>query len=179
VCDRAGSSEGVNVCAAPENVPKKRDGLRVLPHPIAGLWNVSVVLPESGSIFERWREEHGRTEQTYDELLAELIPAESGGTAALSGTVHPVIMEIVGLVNGALARLQEAGFPVREMRLSGGQARSPRWNALKARLTHCRLLVPEIIDGELAGAAACAALALGEVATLREACENLVVFHHE
>ena len=54
VCDRAGSSEGINVCITRE----EKDALlargapahlRVLPHAIEGLWNASVVLPESGS----------------------------------------------------------------------------------------------------------------------------------
>lgn len=171
VCDRAGSSEGINVCVAGE---RGRGGLptqlRAMPHPIEGLWNVSVVLPESGSVFERWRQDKGHAGTGYEELLSKLIPP-----SANLDEIHPVLSGIAGQVKGAVETLRGAGFPVKEMRLSGGQAKSPRWNALKARVSRCRLLVPEILDGELAGGAAAAMFALGHASTLAEACRALVV----
>jgi xylulokinase len=174
VCDRAGSSEGINVCLASSGggeVAGKKPQLRLLPHPIDGLWNVSVVLPESGSIFERWRDDNGFTNKNYDELLSELIP--NGGNHHLK--VHPVLLQIAGQVKEAVETLRGSGFPIEEMRLSGGQAKSPRWNKLKAEISRTTLYAPEILDGELAGNAAAAMLALGEAANLTAACDNLVV----
>jgi xylulokinase len=187
VCDRAGSSEGINVTVSEAELEKKRaqwknipeekraafqkfnvpDALRVLPHAIDGLWNVSVVLGESGSIFERWREENGYLDKNYDELLEMLIPDSHG-------EIHAVLLTIAEQVKNALAALEIAGFPVKEMRLSGGQARSARWNKLKAGVCGRALLVPEILDGELSGNAAAAMLALGEASTLAEACKSIV-----
>jgi sugar (pentulose or hexulose) kinase len=46
------------------------------------------------------------------------------------------------------------------MVVSGGQAKSPLWNAMKAKKTGAVLLVPEIPDGELAGDAVLGALYL-------------------
>jgi xylulokinase len=186
VCDRAGSSEGINVALSAGELEKKREewkkipeekrgappfqipgALRVLPHAIEGLWNIGVVLPESGSIFERWRDENGYRDKNYDELLELLIPDSRA-------KVHSVLVTIAEQVKNALGALNNAGFPVTEMRLSGGQAKSHRWNKLKAEITGCALLAPEILDGELAGDAAAAMVALGDAANLSEACKNIV-----
>jgi xylulokinase len=176
VCDRAGSSEGINVCITREERDalqekgRKQSGIppiRLLPHAIEGLWNASVVLPESGSIFERWREENGRKNDSYEELLKELIPAPESGAA------HPVLLRIVNQVKSACDTLEAAGLPVREMRISGGQAKNERWNTLKAFLSGRALLAPEILDAELAGNAAAAMSALGIVPRLSDAASLL------
>ncbi len=47
ICDRAGSSEGLNLCT------KKAifaDGIRTLPSVIPGRWNASILIPESGRL---------------------------------------------------------------------------------------------------------------------------------
>ena len=45
LCDRCGSSEGLNFCT---DKPVRAEGLRTLPSAIPGLWNVSYLIPESG-----------------------------------------------------------------------------------------------------------------------------------
>ena len=45
LCDRCGSSEGLNFCTAQ---PVRGEGLRTLPSVISGLWNVSYLIPGSG-----------------------------------------------------------------------------------------------------------------------------------
>jgi len=82
VCDRAGSSEGINVCA---DSPVKGDGLRKqllrtqelrpLPHFAEGLWNIGAIIPSSGKLFDRYRQLSGQEARPYGELLAELIPS--------------------------------------------------------------------------------------------------------
>ena len=52
ICDRCGSSEGFNFCI-PECI--KEEGMRSLPSVIPGLWNLSVLLPESSSLSEEER----------------------------------------------------------------------------------------------------------------------------
>ena len=47
LCDRCGSSEGLNFCTAQ---PVRGEGLRTLPSVISGLWNVSYLIPGSGSM---------------------------------------------------------------------------------------------------------------------------------
>lgn len=52
LCDRSGSSEGLNFC-----VPSRilADGLRTLPSVIPGLWNISALIPDSGRMPENQR----------------------------------------------------------------------------------------------------------------------------
>ncbi|MDR2444644.1 MAG: sugar kinase [Spirochaetaceae bacterium] len=171
VCDRAGSSEGINVCAGepPSAGVAAAHSLRVLPHAIEGLWNVSVVLPESGIIFDRYRLKSGLQDVPYEEMLKSM----TGG----GGPLHPVLQKIADGTRRALETLRKAGYPVREMRHSGGQAKSPLWNRLKAEICGCRLLVPEIVDTELAGNAAAAMFALGEASSITEACRKIVVIN--
>ncbi|MDR1256847.1 MAG: FGGY-family carbohydrate kinase [Spirochaetaceae bacterium] len=171
VCDRAGSSEGINVCAdiPPPDAVSARYSLRVLPHAIEGLWNVSVVLPDSGSIFDRYRLETGCQGDSYEETLRGMAGADE--TAVL----HPVLQRIADGAHGVIETLRKAGYPVREMRHSGGQAKSPIWNRLKARACGCTLLVPEIADTELAGNAAACMLALGCAPDIACACKKIVV----
>ncbi len=52
ICDRAGSSEGINMCVDKEI---RAEGVRTLPGVKAGLWNISVLIPDSASLQEDLR----------------------------------------------------------------------------------------------------------------------------
>ena len=52
LCDRCGSSEGLNFCT---DRPVTGEGLRTLPSVIPGLWNVSYLIPNSGELSEEER----------------------------------------------------------------------------------------------------------------------------
>jgi xylulokinase len=190
VCDRSGSSEGINVCAAgpfsAEDVAKnklpKAAGLRTLPHAKEGLWNIGALIPSSGRLFEEYRRDTGQESRSYEDLLAELIPSPFPIPNSISTAPHSlldqgrsVLCAIGFAVRSAVKTLEGAGFPVKEMRLSGGQGRNPRWNQLKADITGVSLLIPEIVDGELAGNAALSAAALGG-ASLEEAANRMIRF---
>jgi xylulokinase len=186
VCDRAGSSEGINLCAAfPGAAPRFPPELRTLPHASPGLWNLSVIIPESGALFERYRSLTGQGNRPYEDMLAELIPQGllpdpcSGASreAPFSGPVElgrAALSSLGFAVRAAAETLGRHGFPVREMRLSGGQSKNRRWNQLKADLAGIPLLVPEQPDCELAGDAVLGALALGEAADLKEGISRIV-----
>ena len=49
LCDRCGSSEGLNFCT---DRPVTGEGLRTLPSVVPGLWNVSYLIPNSGELSE-------------------------------------------------------------------------------------------------------------------------------
>jgi xylulokinase len=200
VCDRAGTSEGINLCAAfPDTArtPQLPGELRVLPHVSPGLWNVSVIIPSSGRLFEWYRTLTGQECRPYDDTLTELIPGTGTPACPLAPGAFffpentPILIGRSGLfsrvelgqavllslgftVKAAIDTLARNGFPVTEMRLSGGQSKSRRWNQLKADLTGVPLLVPELPDGELGGDAVLGAIALGEAADLREGIARIV-----
>jgi sugar (pentulose or hexulose) kinase len=52
LCDRSGSSEGLNFCV-PEAI--RAEGVRTLPSVIPGLWNISCLIPRSGRMPENQR----------------------------------------------------------------------------------------------------------------------------
>jgi xylulokinase len=85
------------------------------------------------------------------------------------------VMEAIGFaVRRGVELLEAAGLPVVDMRVTGGQARGRVWNQMKADIVGRRLLIPEIEDAELAGAAACASVALGRSENILEASRSYV-----
>jgi xylulokinase len=204
VCDRAGSSEGINLCTAS---PARAGGFRLLPHAIEGLWNIGAILPTSGRLFEWFRHITGQDQRSYGEILEEIIrspgqpalPVLSGGgclffpdlaasgafnapsalfsSAGLSSraSLGRSVVEALGFrVLAALDAFKEQGFAITELRLSGGQAKNPLWNQLKADIAGVTLHAMEIADGELAGNACLCLMALGAVPDLDSACERIV-----
>jgi xylulokinase len=188
VCDRAGSSEGINLCAAfpgAAGPPRFPPEIRTLPHVSPGLWNLSVIIPESGGLFEQYRSLTGQGNRPYEATLAELIPrgllpdpcSGASGEAPFSGPLElgrAALSSMGFTVRAAAETLGRHGFPVTEMRLSGGQSKNRLWNQLKADLAGIPLLVPEQPDCELAGDAVLGALALGEAADLKEGIGRIV-----
>ena len=220
VCDRAGSSEGINVCAdGPVKDPSPagknstardagfaKDDIRVLPHVREGLWNIGKVISSSGRLFEWYRSSTDQEGRDYAGHLAELIPSTEttnvfrnleflppagklSPDANSSLLVPPssfhaprsrldlgraVLCAMGFAVRNAIETLEARGFTVREMRVSGGQAKNPRWNQLKADITGLTLMVPEIPDGELAGNAVLSAAALGAASTFEEAANRMI-----
>jgi xylulokinase len=178
VCDRAGTSEGINLCSA---VPLQTNELRVLPHVVDGLWNIGGLIPDSGRLFDQYRAHSGQEQRDYDDLLRELIPdpahavSDTGGDHTLS--LGRSTLETIGFkARAVLEKFRRHGLPLTEMRVSGGQSKNARWNQLKADVTGTTLLIPEVNDGELAGDAILAARALGEVSSLSEAVERMLHF---
>jgi sugar (pentulose or hexulose) kinase len=199
VCDRAGSSEGINVCSSVRPFVSgqafKGKDVRALPHAMEGLWNLGILIPSSGRLFECYRTATGQENRSYGELLGELIPSTldteiykgdfffpSGGFSGdypaqseKTALGRAVLCAIGFSVRSALETLDESGFPVREMRVSGGQGKDPHWNQLKADITGVSLTAGEIPDGELAGNAVLSAVALGTT-RLEEAMDTMIRF---
>lgn len=183
ICDRAGSSEGINLCLEEKDFKRLRNkipangAIRLLPHAVEGLYNAGVVIPRSGSLFEEFRRE--RTGKTpggngHEALMEEIV----------NNREHPgraVLRNMADRVRAALETLSgETGQNTGPMVVSGGQAKSRLWNQLKADLTGAELFVPEIPDGELTGGAALGALYLEKNSSapfarrLREAAGRMV-----
>jgi xylulokinase len=168
VCDRAGTSEGINLCVSFLETKGKTAfcGLRMLPHIHEGLWNLGGIIPRSGSFFDQYRMESGQWQLGYAELLRNIIKEK--------GTGYAVLVAMASHVKNTLDTFKKNGFTITEMRVSGGQSKSRLWNQLKADLTGCALIMPEIADGELAGNACLAAVALRRARDIDEAIAQLI-----
>ncbi len=198
LCDRAGTSEGLNYCS---EKPCHDSRLRLLPHAVESMSNVSVILSSTGSLFEWYRRLTGQENMDYRDTMAGIAatPAEqdhpfffpslrgadlwefSGGMAVgldpSQGRFElgRAVLEAIGFaLRRGLEVLEERGLPVKELRISGGQGKSPLWNQMKADMTGRLVAVPEIEDAELGGCACLAAAALGYYPSFLEAAHAMV-----
>ncbi len=85
LCDRAGSSEGINLCT---KKPFFAKGIRTTPSVIPGLWNESVLIPESGKL----------KKENEDELLFSFAKAieKLKSEAVKAGEMFPSQMSASG-----------------------------------------------------------------------------------
>lgn len=198
ICDRAGTSEGINYCSS---LPKGDSRLRELPHAVEGLTNLSAILSSTGSLFEWYRQLTGQEKFRYSETMDGVsripasqdhpffIPSMKGENlwqfkGGLFAGLDPgqgkfelgrSVMEAIGFaVRRGLEIFEELDLPVSEIRISGGQAKSPVWNQMKADITGKPMLIPEVEDAELMGCACLAGVALGRFGDIIEAAESLV-----
>ncbi|WP_288569843.1 FGGY-family carbohydrate kinase [uncultured Treponema sp.] len=176
LCDRAGSSEGINFCTA---VPLEGEKIRTLPSVVPELWNASVLLPDSGSKFDSFKlkiERELGKQIEYSVLVHEIIGSD-GTNASLDQGKYLMIQtalnlkDAIGILKDAAAK-KGVPFPD-EMRVAGGQAKSALWNQMKADITGMKLSVPSCPDAELLGDAAFAFTALKVFSSLTCASESL------
>ena len=203
ICDRAGTSEGINYCASRASGDSR---VRELPHAVEGLVNVSAILSSTGSLFEWYRQLTGQEKNNYKETMdgVNAIPASQEHpfffpsmkgenlwefSKGMFSGLEPgqgkfelgrSVMEAIGFaVRRSVEIFEELDLPVEELRVSGGQAKSPVWNQMKADITGKTMLIPEIEDAELLGCACLAGYALGRYSSISEASEDLVKIKHE
>lgn len=194
-CDRAGTSEGINFCSRQAPIDP---AVRTLPHAIEGLFNVAGVLSSTGRIFEWFRRLSRQETRGYDEMLGEIAAAgladrplffpsthagaawgfSTGAFVRLQSTHtavdlgRAVVLAIGFAVRQSIEALGSVGCEVAELRVCGGQARNRIWNQMKAEITGCPIVVPEILDAELLGDAITARIGLGDDDKLVEAAER-------
>lgn len=176
ICDRAGSSEGINFCT---REPIYGDGIRTLPSIVPGLWNASVLLPDSGSRFAAFKQKIDRElgeSIDYNDLLDKMI--ESDGSNATLDQGKYLLIQTALDVKSSLEKLRKAAFekgipfPDR-MTITGGQASNDKRNQMKADITGIKIAVPECTDSELLGDAAMAFAGMNVFPSISEASKRL------
>ncbi|HUX37727.1 MAG TPA: FGGY-family carbohydrate kinase [Rectinemataceae bacterium] len=196
--DRGGTSEALNIAA---RSPFPGRGLLSLPHAIDGLWNLSGGLSTAGKSLEWLAANLGyRDSAELVEVAASAAPG-SGGLVFipyLAGERAPLwdadrrgAFAGISLSTGRreMARAscealcyalrlpaelaRDAGYALREVRATGGTARSPFLASLKASILRVPVAIPEVGDCELVGDAAAAAVGLGDHADLASATRTM------
>jgi xylulokinase len=200
-CDRAGTSEGINLCAE-RAVEDKR--LLCLPHIIEGYTNISGIISTSGKALSWFKSISGRGELDYESLFEDICQVPPGSRSLLflpylAGERAPLwdpyargtfigltanhgrkemtraVVESVGFaVRDVIEVMEENGLEIGELRVTGGQSKSPLWNQIKADITQRKILVPEVQDSELLGDACIGLFALGNHDNLTEASDSMV-----
>ncbi len=171
-CDRAGTSEGLNVCT---EYPVAHPAIRALPSVMAGLWNASYLLPDTGASFHAWRIDSARRAKSYPEIMEEI--ARSPIEAKPGEALHPgrAVVERIGFaVRRGVETLREATGFDGDFALSGGQARNETWNQMKADITGASFALTGTADGELMGDAIIAFAALKHFGSVAEAAGAMV-----
>lgn len=73
-----------------------------------------------------------------------------------------------------LDSLESSGIAIRELRVTGGGAKSPFWLQLKADILRKRIVVPAVTEASLLGAAMLAGVGAGTYSSLPDAVAQAV-----
>ncbi|UTC44936.1 carbohydrate kinase [Treponema sp. OMZ 857] len=174
-CDRAGSSEGINVCILQ---PCRTEKTLLLPSVMPDLWNLSSVIPSSGAAFSSFLVSHGFLGNDYiaamERIAEEPLVAFGAYPATFAGQGRAFVEALAFRIRHGCDLLEQAsGFhPV--YTLSGGQAHNAIWCQMKADMTGRTFALPAFADGELIGDAALALYGLGRGDNLASIAQRLI-----
>ncbi|MDR1105908.1 MAG: hypothetical protein LBL44_06085 [Treponema sp.] len=205
VCDRSGTSEGINLCTE-KRIADRR--LMSYGHPVKPYWNLSGIISTTGKAIDWARTLLGFDD--YDDFYAAASGAEAGadgviflpylegeraplwdpeargvffgmnGSTTRSCLARAVAEGICFAVRDVISVMEEAGAAAPSLRVTGGTSRSPVLNHIKADVTGKDVISIEG-NAELAGLAALALAALGKYGSPGEAASALAksgtVFH--
>ncbi|CAN5688838.1 xylulokinase [soil metagenome] len=87
-----------------------------------------------------------------------------------------VLESVAFAVRDVCEVIKEVGAEIGEVRVAGGTAQCSVWNQIKADVLGRRVLVPEITESSMLGAAIIAAWGTGRFASLAAAVESMVKF---
>ncbi len=179
-CDRAGSSEGLNICV--EKLPSQENlkGLLALPSPVAPYWNISFKIANSGTLFFDYIKENGGSFMDFDSFMEEIekLPRSPEGKypKTIAGNGKQIVEKLANTIKNGMDLLEEATGYHPVYTLCGGQAKSARWCKIKRKITGRQFKHLQIADAELLGNACIVFTALGEYANISEASQNICKF---
>jgi xylulokinase len=200
VCDRAGSSEGINACTKTRLTDER---LMSYSHPVKPFFNLSGIVSTTGKAIEWGRDLLGM-EMEIDDFcaLAQTAQAGAGGLvflpylagerapiwnpsarATLRGLslstgraefARSVLEGICFAIRDVMNIMEEAGAVVDELRIAGATSGNDILSQIKADVTQKRVLVTQHKETELLGLAIIGSCALGKFASFAEAAAGLV-----
>ena len=180
ICDRAGSSEGLNLCVDKHLANPQ---IRMLPSVIPGLWNASILFPDSGKIFSRYKakfEKNRGSKVSYQELVRlSLQDKDSRGYHIMLNLAEKTKAGLDVLSQALEKANQESGNSCGveisdTVTVTGGQAKTEEWIAMKANISGKTFEICSIPDSELSGDAVLGWLGLGVYKNIQEAADAVV-----
>jgi xylulokinase len=199
ICDRTGSSEGINLCTQ-NRIDDKR--LMSYGHPVKPYWNLSGIINTSGSAIKWCRDLLGLSNFKDFFELAGMSKPGSGrlvfhphlagersqfwdpceraiwrGISIDSGRcdfANSVLEGIGFAVMDIITMMKESGAQLDELRVTGGLADCRELNQIKADITGLKVLAPVQKETELLGLAAIGACFLGKFKSFKEASNTMV-----
>jgi xylulokinase len=201
VCDRSGTSEGINLCSAH---PIDDDRLLAYLHPVKPFHNISGLISTSGKAIGWIKGLLGMDSVPFEDMYELMSQAEPGAGGLLflpylSGERSPIwdpnargvfsglslstgkaemlraVAEgVCTAVHDVIDVMEELDGTVEELIVTGGPSESGFLNQLKADVTGRVVLVPEIADAELVGSMVIGRTSLGDYRSYSEAAKDLV-----
>jgi sugar (pentulose or hexulose) kinase len=173
ICDRSGSSEGINLCS---DKPIQKDEFRNLPSVIPGLFNVSYLLSDTGTRFTQWKNSSEWKNESYENCINYLLKNQQ-----TEG--YKMILEIATQVKIAFSKilkeqkklLTENTKRIPKIICTGGQAKNPSWMQFKSNVTNVELWVTNCPDAELMGNAIISSVGLGNYSSIKEASDTMII----
>ena len=170
ICDRSGSSEGINLCT---NKPIQMEGFRNLPSVIPELFNTSYLLPDTGTRFTEWKNSSEWKNKPYEDCIKFLLKNKNDKG-------YKIIFEIANDVKYAFEKIIQQKQPFQNQKdiqiiCTGGQAKNPLWMQFKSDITKLQLCVTNCPDAELMGNAIIANTQLKNYSSLKEAADTMVI----
>lgn len=202
VCDRGGTSQGVNLCWSK---PFNNKIFFEVPHPlIPGLFHISGLMATTGKSLQWYKELFYGKKMSYDKFFNDAANSQPGANKLiylpyLTGERTPwwdanargvffglslehkkedivrSILEGVGFgISHILNLFKQHGATITEIIAHGGQARSPLWNQIKADITGIPVITNKILDSSTFGLAILAGHGIGIYPDITEASNTLV-----
>lgn len=169
ICDRAGTSEGLNLCT---RVPLKDIKIRTLPSPKSDLWNASIIIPDSGQRFSFWRYENQFSNISYEQCVKQLLENRNSNGYRL---IKNIALEVKEAFEYIKTCAKTNNLEVKnEIWCTGGQAKNPLWMQMKTDILGVPFIVGKCPDAELLGNAIVALFGLGYYASIENAACELV-----
>jgi len=178
ICDRAGSSEGINLCLDINPLTKNINSnllkdIRILPGILPNMYNLSYLIPDSGIRFSSYKKSIA-PEMSYEDFVISLLKKD---TTNNEGFV--LMCEIGKEVKQGLDRLEkiclELGYKMPyAIRTSGGQAQNHSWLSFKSTIINYPIEVTTCADSELTGNSILAWYGLKEFDSIQQAANEIV-----
>ncbi len=205
VCDRSGTSEGINVCS---RVTVEDERLMSYLHPIAPYHNISGIISTSGKAISWVKELVALDSYSYEDMFntIETIPPgsdnlvflpyltgerapiwDSTAKGVFSGLslstskwhlIRSVVEGVCFAIRDVIETIEDVGQEVTTLRSIGGGAQIGILQQIKANITQKEVAVPLQRESEMVGAMALAQKALGRFDSLQQACTSLISFSH-
>lgn len=165
ICDRAGSSEGFNLCT---ERPLNSEEIRNLPSVIYPFFNAGILIPDSGIRFSTVKKTTEFASSSYEDYVMYLLNNrhEKGYTQMiqLAQECGKALNTLISLYNKNMER---------RITVTGGQARNNVWLQFKSSIMNAAIDIPSCTDAELLGNAAAAFYGLNIFPDLSTAASSL------
>ena len=203
VCDRSGTSEGINVCS---QVGVKDSRLMSFLHPIEPYYNISGMISTSGKAISWEKELLNLSNSSYEELFHKIemappgannlvfLPYLAGERAPIwdpkakgvfsgltlgtndSHLLRSVVEGVSFAVRDVIETIENVGQKVTTLRAIGGGTTIPILQQIKADITQKEVAIPSLHEAEMVGAMVLSQYAIGAYSSLKESCESLISF---